>query len=76
MDYKAFFHDVGLWMDDSNEQLKQYSLFAREYWDWVMRSTSLLCDKYDNHPLVMRQVKMLYEYQEALYLKYKDVNGP
>lgn len=76
MDYKAFFEDVALWMDESNEQLKHHSLFAREYWDWVMRSTRQLCDKYDNHPLVMRQVKMLYEYQEALYLKYKDVNGP
>ncbi|MBC6300317.1 hypothetical protein [Listeria booriae] len=75
MDYKAFFHDLVLWMDESNEQLKQHTLFAREYWDWVMCSTSLLCKKYDNHPLVMRQVKMLYEYQEALYLKYKDVNG-
>lgn len=70
MDYESFFQDVTAWMTESNHQLEKHTLFAREYWDWVMRSTRELCDKYENHPLVMRQVRMLYEYQEELYLKF------
>lgn len=72
MDYESFFQDVTAWMTESNHQLEAHTLFAREYWDWVVRSTRELCDKYENHPLVMRQVKMLYEYQEELYLKFSQ----
>lgn len=72
MDYESFFQDVTAWMTESNHQLEKHTLFVREYWDWVMRSTRELCDKYENHPLVMRQVKMLYEYQEELYLKFSQ----
>ncbi|WP_088838946.1 hypothetical protein [Listeria sp. ILCC792] len=72
MNYESFFQDVTAWMTESNYQLEKHTLFSREYWDWVMQSARKLCDKYDNHPLVMRQVKMLYEYQEELYLKFSQ----
>ncbi|EUJ64835.1 hypothetical protein [Listeria fleischmannii] len=73
MDYQTFFKvDVVNWIEESNRQLEKHTLFAREYWNWVMNSTRQLCDKYDNHPLVMQQVKLLYEYQEEMYREYRQ----
>lgn len=72
MDYHAFFQDVTKWMDISNRKIKELTLFNPEYWNWVIESVRVICDKYDNHPLVQKQMKLLYEYQEETYRECKE----
>lgn len=71
MDYRSFFADVTEWMAESNKQLGQYSIDSQPYWDWVIHSTGQLCNKYGNHPLVIRQMSMLINWLDDAWKKSK-----
>ena len=62
MDYRSFFQDVTTWMDQSNQMVQQYSIFSDAYWDWALKSSGELCNKYNNHELVKQQMSMLLGY--------------
>lgn len=67
MNYHAFFQDVISWMDNVNEVVKQHSIFTNEYWDYVIKTSGELCNKYGNHPLVVAQMGMLITYLDNVY---------
>lgn len=69
MDYRAFFQDVTIWMDQINEVVQRHSIFTDEYWDHVVNSAGELCNKYNNHELVKQQMSMLLGYLDQQYKK-------
>ncbi|WP_086348770.1 hypothetical protein [Candidatus Enterococcus clewellii] len=71
MNYKAFFQDVTIWMDQINEVVQRHSIFTDEYWDHVVKSAGELCNKYGNHELVKQQMSMLIGYLDQQYRKAK-----
>lgn len=73
MDYRSFFADVTEWMTESNNQIKQHSINSQEYWDWVVHSTGQLCNKYNNHELVIRQMSMLIGWLDDAFKKSEGV---
>ena len=71
MDYRSFFADVTEWMTASNHMIGKYPIDSQEYWDWVVNSTGQLTQKYNNHPLVIRQMDMLISWLEDAMKKEK-----
>lgn len=66
MNFKQFFGDVVLWMEKSNEMVKQCSIHSEEYWSWAFQSSGELCKKYGNHPLAIKQMSMLIDFLEDM----------
>jgi hypothetical protein len=64
MDWKLVFSDIHQWMQDSNEKSQQFPITTDEYWEWVIHSTGQLGNKYNNHPLVIKFLSSLIEFQD------------
>lgn len=67
MDYQKFYADVVSWINQSNQLAIRHGLDSNEFWDWVMRSTGEVCNKYDNNDLVKKQMTMLFHWLEDVY---------
>ena len=67
MDYQAFFADIARWIHESNQQATKYGIRDERFWSWVSQSIGQMCDKYNNAPLVKKQMAMLYEWLEDIY---------
>lgn len=72
MDYRAFYQDVIKWMDANNQMINKYTIQSDNYWDWVIQTAGYMCNKYGNHPLVVKQMSMFIDYLEN---SYKEVAG-
>ena len=72
MDYHAFYQDVIKWMDANNQMIAKYTIQSDQYWNWVIQTSGYMCNKYGNHPLVLKQMNMLIDYLEN---SYKEVVG-
>lgn len=71
MDYKAFYGDVANWINSVNQQASQLGMQSAEFWAWVTATTSELCNRYDNLPLVLKQMSMLVDWLDEVYDKSK-----
>ncbi|WP_277679241.1 hypothetical protein [Gracilibacillus dipsosauri] len=65
MDYKKFYtEEIVDWINQSNQMAIKYGLQSNDFWIWVMQSAGELSDKYQNAPLVQKQMIMLINYLE------------
>lgn len=64
MDYQAFYSDVANWIIRTNQMAMQHGMNSDFFWKWVSSSSGELSCKYDNNPLVMKQMIMLYQWIE------------
>lgn len=71
MDYEAFFKDVLAWINQANKLAAQYGMESSDFWSWVTRSTGQIGDKYNNNPLVIKQMVMLHEWLDEIYFNSK-----
>lgn len=73
MDWKSFFEDLQILMANANDYLKQLSLQSEDYWSWLVKSLGELGNKYGNHPLVVKMLIDVVNYQQEIYDKtYKE----
>lgn len=71
MDYKAFFAEVADWINQVNQQAVQHGMESEQFWVWVVRSTSEICEKHQNEKLVVKQMSMLYIWLEEVAYAYR-----
>lgn len=74
MDWSAVFRDIQLWMQESNEVSKKFSISSDHYWSWVVESTGIIGNRYNNHPLVNKFLIALISFQEENYKKLVNKN--
>lgn len=67
MDYKQFFAEVADWIGQANQMAVRHGITSEAFWEWVTRSSAEICDKYNNAPLVIRQMMMLCDWLEEAY---------
>jgi hypothetical protein len=76
MDYKALFGDVEKWIQEANLTAARLGMENPEFWQWVADSASALCQKYQEHRLVIKQMMMLVEWlEEVLENQRQGVKG-
>lgn len=75
MDYQAFYNEVVVWINKANQLAVQYGMDKNEFWIWVTRSTGELCNKYNNNPLVIKQMVMLHEWLDEIYFSQRRMKG-
>lgn len=71
MNYEAFFADVVAWINQTNQLAVKYGMDSSDFWTWVTRSTGELGNKYNNNPLVIKQMVMLHEWLDDIYFSSK-----
>lgn len=71
MDYKKFFEEVADWIYKVNDMATRHGMDSKEFWDWVMKSTSEISDRYQNNKLVLSQMTMLYMWLEEVHAEMK-----
>ncbi|EPI05546.1 hypothetical protein D920_00089 [Enterococcus faecalis 13-SD-W-01] len=69
MNWQAFFSDLTEWMRRANQVLQQYPITSDQYWDWLVKTTGELGNKYNNHPLVVEILGTIIGYQDKNYKK-------
>jgi hypothetical protein len=69
MDYQKFFNEVVGWINQSNQMAMKYGLDSDDFWNWVITSTGEISTRYNNNPLVIKQMAMLYEWLDDIYAK-------
>lgn len=75
MDYTAFYKDVVNWIQEANQAAQRHGLGSEAFWMWVADSSAALCVKYQDNPLVIKQMIMLVEWLEEVYEKQKRDKG-
>lgn len=61
-DYRKFMNEVVDWIEAQEDAAQRYEFGSVEYFNWVFESSGKLCDKYENHPFALRQMRMVYEH--------------
>ena len=61
-DYRKFMNEVVDWIEAQEDAAQRYGFGSVEYFNWVFESSGKLCDKYENHPFALRQLRMVYEH--------------
>lgn len=69
MDYQKFYNEVVNWINQSNQMAMKHGLDSDAFWNWVTSSTSEMGIRYNNNPLVIKQMVMLYEWLDDVYSK-------
>lgn len=69
MDYQKFYNEVVTWINQSNQMAMKNGLNSDEFWNWVTSSMSEISSRYGNNQLVMKQMAMLYEWLDDVYVK-------
>ncbi|UOQ47773.1 hypothetical protein MUN88_17220 [Gracilibacillus caseinilyticus] len=67
MNYQQFYADVAEWINQSNQMAVKHGLQSNEFWIWAVNSAGQLSEKYNNEPLVIKQVMMLINWLEDIY---------
>lgn len=70
-----FFKDLLRWMRQSNQQAANFPITTDEYWSWMLESLGKLEVKYQRHPLVVKILTAVLEYQDENFRKESDQNG-
>lgn len=71
MNYKKFYQEVAIWINQSNQYAMQFGLNSNEFWTWVLDSIGEICNKYNNNELVQRQMMMLHDWLIDIYERGK-----
>lgn len=71
MDYQQFYNEVVNWILSANQMAIQHGLESEAFWNWVMASSAEMCRRYENNPLVLKQMVMLFEWLDDVYAKGK-----
>ena len=61
-DYRKFMNEVVDWIEAQEKAAQRFGFGSEQYFDWVFKSSGQLCDKYENHPFALRQMRMVYEH--------------
>ena len=61
-DYRKFMNEVFDCIEAQEDAAQRYGFGSVEYFNWVFESSGKLCDKYENHPFALRQMRMVYEH--------------
>lgn len=72
MDYKAFYSDVADWIYQVNVMAAKHGLGSDAFWLWVSDTAGQLGTKYQENPLVVKQMIMLIEWLEEVYENQKS----
>jgi hypothetical protein len=75
MDYQAFYNEVINWINQTNRLATQHGMDSSDFWTWVTRSTGELAERYNNNPLVIKQMVMLHEWLDEIYFSMKNRQG-
>lgn len=75
MDYQKFYNEIVQWINQANYMAVTHGIQSNEFWTWVTRSEGELCVKYNNNPLVIKQMVMLHEWLEEIYFTSKKKSG-
>lgn len=59
-------------MDQSNKQSVNFPITTEEYWSWALDSLGKLEVKYNRHPLVIKILSAILEYQDENFRKAND----
>ena len=70
-DYRKFMNEVVDWIEAQEDAAQRYGFGSVEYFEWVFESSGKLCDKYENHPFVSRQMLMIFEYIDEVFKNQK-----
>lgn len=71
----SFFKDLLRWMQQSNRQATNFPITTDEYWSWMLESLGKLEVKYQRHPLVVKILTAVLEYQDENFRKESDQSG-
>ena len=66
-DYRKFMNEVVDWNEAQEDAAQRYGFGSVEYFNWVFESSGKLCDKYENHPFVRRQMLMVFEHIDEAF---------
>ncbi|MFI8712016.1 hypothetical protein [Brevibacillus brevis] len=69
MDYKAFYDDVVSWINQANQAAAKYGMHDEQFWAWAADSSAVISKKYQDNPLVIKQMLMLVNWLEEAYEK-------
>lgn len=64
MDYKAFYDEVVNWIQTANQMAVKHGVGHELFWRWVTESSAELCRRYEDNPLVIKQMMMLADWLE------------
>lgn len=68
MDFKAFYGvDVVEWIAQANQMAMKHGMDHVDFWKWVANSCGAICEKYQDHRLVINSMMMLTEWLEDAY---------
>ena len=70
-DYRKFMNEVVDWIEAQEEAAQRFGFGSEQYFDWVFKTSGQLCDKYENHPFVSRQMLMIFEYIDEVFKNQK-----
>lgn len=71
MDYQAFYNEIVAWINQVNLMATKHGMHSNDFWTWVARSIGEMCNKYNNNPLVVKQMAMMYEWLDEIYMQMK-----
>lgn len=66
-DYRKFMNEVVDWIEAQEDAAQRYGFGSVEYFNWVFESSGKLCDEYENHPFVRRQMLMVFEHIDEAF---------
>lgn len=72
MDYKAFFADIAEWINQVNQTAVKHGMESDQFWNWVTQSMGEIGNKYGNTKLVVKQMAMLYQWLEEVYVEGRN----
>lgn len=72
MDYRKFFAEVAAWVLEVNKQAVTLGMSSDKFWQWIVRSSTALCERYDNNKLVINQMAMLIDWVEEIHREQKS----
>ena len=72
MDYNAFFADVAEWINQVNQMAVKHGMESIEFWNWVTSSMGEIGNKYGNSKLVVKQMAMLFDWLEEVYVEGRN----
>lgn len=67
LDYRKFMNEVVDWIEAQEDAAQRYGFGSVEYFNWVFESSGKLCDEYENHPFVRRQMLMVFEHIDEAF---------
>jgi hypothetical protein len=75
MDYKQFFGECAAWVLEVNKQAVKYGMDSDPFWQWIVKSSTEICERYDNKKLVINQMAMLVDWVQDIYRQSKGAAG-